>query len=995
MLDGELTQEHTIDIEEPTDSVSCWLAEDNDEDIFPGEEKDLDEHSEVGGDKGSIDSGSNEDHTSQFIGRKSDLFDGEQTQEHIIDIGESSWLAEGSASDEEHFPQGEGDSDEHNHDLLDLYENGEYSEEEGGEGWNVEDDKGSTDSGSDGDHTSQFQFELEDTAANDGYYTCPPERNDLQNKLRGTYTLPTIPTGSLGPPELLNESEKLSLEHYIAWKRSNGTVFAYELHADVLQRATGINILSLYAVRELAKRHGRLHPQKIDICPHSCMAYTGEYEDLTHCCHEKDNTICGEARYRRRGKARSQMVYISFLDAITAMFANAETATMLRQRDKTLQQVLHLLHQGTNAMRTYADFADSEVHCHQYTTLKLFQGERDVALALSTDGAQLTMKKHSNTWIALLILLNLPAELRYRTNNTMVPFIIPGPNSPSNIDTFMYPLFVDMAKASEGIWMWDAIDSSYFVNHAYLCMILGDMLGSAKMSGMAGHTAVYGDRFSMIKGARASLKKGSKYQYYPLCPPNNSTYNPMRPERYNADNPPMRTEKHYWDTIRELLDKNKSKRQLNEIIKNSGISRMPLAVASPAFTHPSFFPMDPFHIFFENIMPLLWDIWRGSSPKDKVHVTDKMAKKFGELVTSSMKSLPAAFCGRVRDVHLKRQSQYKAYEWMALLYWYIIPVGIEVGFPAPILQNFAYLHEIVEFSMTIKPRTSAEINYLQQTIKHFLMDFELVYVQNDPEKISRCRLCIMQLLHIPNHIKWYGSIRLGSQATVERIIGEAGHKIHSKKSPFVNMANIFFEKELIKTLLLYHPELAPRQSSSDKPILFGHIRILKNEQQPGKPFYSQLTSLFESDPKLGVFDPTLQLKRFGKCTLNNRRVLSSMLSEEMGNRANQRSKCYFEYKFNGSKEPMFGRALAFFEIYLGETKQHIVAYNPLLNMQQTLHAWRGEWSDNINAMDVINISDLIGVYEHQSRVYPLRKHPVFDWMLDEEKGIEMDDNIED
>ena len=44
-----------------------------------------------------------------------------------------------------------------------------------------------------------------------------------------------------------------------------------------------------------------------------------------------------------------------------------------------------------------------------------------------------------------------------------------------------------------------------------------------------------------------------------------------------------------------------------------------------------------------------WDIWRGSSPKDKVHVTDQMAEKFGELVTSSMtwKSLPAAFCGRV------------------------------------------------------------------------------------------------------------------------------------------------------------------------------------------------------------------------------------------------------------------------------------------------------------------------------------------------------------
>jgi hypothetical protein len=137
------------------------------------------------------------------------------------------------------------------------------------------------------------------------------------------------------------------------------------------------------------------------------------------------------------------------------------------------------------------------------------------------------------------------------------------------------------------------------------------------------------------------------------------------------------------------------------------------------------------------------------------------------------------------------------------------------------------------------------------------------------------------------------------------------------------MTNIFFEKELVKTLLLYHPELAPRQSSPDKPILSGHIRkaILS----------SQLTSLFESDPKLGVCDPTLELKRFGKCTLNNRRVLSSMLSEAMGNtsRADQWSRCYFEFKLNGSKQPL---SIGFFEISLGETKQHIVAYNPLINI---------------------------------------------------------------
>ncbi|KAF8327318.1 hypothetical protein F5887DRAFT_839261, partial [Amanita rubescens] len=153
---------------------------------------------------------------------------------------------------------------------------------------------------------------------------------DLQNKLRGEYTLCVSPPGSLKPPEPLTESEMLSLKHYTAWRKSNGTVLAYELHANVLQKTTSVQILPLHSVRDLAKRCGRLYPQKIDMCPNSCMAYTGDYANLTHCCHvKKDNAICGEPRYGVKGKAKAQMVYVSFLDVITAMFANVETATML------------------------------------------------------------------------------------------------------------------------------------------------------------------------------------------------------------------------------------------------------------------------------------------------------------------------------------------------------------------------------------------------------------------------------------------------------------------------------------------------------------------------------------------------------------------------------------------------------------------------------------------------------------------------------------------
>ena len=75
---------------------------------------------------------------------------------------------------------------------------------------------------------------------------------------------------------------------------------------------------------------------------------------------------------------------------------------------------------------------------------------------------------------------------------------------------------------------------------------------------------------------------------------------------------------------------------------------MPLAAALPTFVHPSFFPLDPFHLFFENIVPFLWDIWTIHSSSDEdVHIDKATAEKFGKLVVDGMKTLPPIFCGPV------------------------------------------------------------------------------------------------------------------------------------------------------------------------------------------------------------------------------------------------------------------------------------------------------------------------------------------------------------
>src|SRR5262249_11140983 len=149
-------------------------------------------------------------------------------------------------------------------------------------------------------------------------------------------------------------------------------------------------------------------------------------------------------------------------------------------------------------------------------------------------------------------------------------------------------------------------------------------LGSAKLNGMAGHSAIFGDRFSLVQAASSSIS--SKAQYYPLNPPQNYIHNPSRP-RYDDGEIPLQTQHDYWSTIALLHKSSNSKADMTRITKATGISKMPLCAASKAFIHPSFFPLDPFHLFMENDAPFLWDLWTStgySQVEEPIHMPEEM-----------------------------------------------------------------------------------------------------------------------------------------------------------------------------------------------------------------------------------------------------------------------------------------------------------------------------------------------------------------------------------
>jgi hypothetical protein len=87
------------------------------------------------------------------------------------------------------------------------------------------------------------------------------------------------------------------------------------------------------------------------------------------------------------------MLSLPVMPTIKALFANAETAQLLQHRDRCLQEALNVT---AYASQKYSDFGNGGVHQHHYK-IGLFKDAHDVALSISTDGAQLTMKKQSAT----------------------------------------------------------------------------------------------------------------------------------------------------------------------------------------------------------------------------------------------------------------------------------------------------------------------------------------------------------------------------------------------------------------------------------------------------------------------------------------------------------------------------------------------------------------------------------------------------------------------
>ena len=470
---------------------------------------------------------------------------------------------------------------------------------------------------------------------------------------------------------------------------------------------------------------------------------------------------------------------------------------------------------------------------------------------------------------------------------------------------------------------------------------------------------------------------------------------------------PIWTIEDYWKVIERLESAKGSKKQYADIVRETGVSSLSTCSASPAFSHPSFFPLDPFHLFYENCMPHLWDIWVSySSESEIVHMPKNIASALGEAAESAIATLPPSFSGPIRDPSKKRQSSYKIYEWMALLHWYIVPIAWELGFNKEVVKNFAIFSNVVEYAMTAIPRTQKDLIKLYTKIVDFLQGFEHLYVGNDISKIPRCRLCLFQLIFVPFHISYHGSIRFGSQATCERAIGDIGHGIRSKKSPFKNINTYTTDKQSVRILQLIYPTLSTSDEAKvERTSLFKQIPITHKQRAENDDVKAHLKAI-QDYLRVGS-ENVPQIVQWEKCPLSNNVTLASQVFElskkttctlryfeahlSQGTQPKDQSMDETELEVEETK-PIFGEALAFYTV--AETDLSLVVYHPLIEHHKLHGRWFGKWSSSIYVLETSAIVSLIGIWTYNNHVHILRRHPGLTLLRSDECGINSEDSKE-
>ncbi|KAH9858861.1 hypothetical protein C2E23DRAFT_864672 [Lenzites betulinus] len=566
-------------------------------------------------------------------------------------------------------------------------------------------------------------------------------------------------------PDLL-----LWLQIYIAV--SNASEETYNAVRDaVVRRFPQVKALSLYKIK---KAVGKLS----GVVGH-CIGFTGTFARFER-CHR-----CGQARYFAR------QTFMTMLPGpqIQAIFRSEQGAEDLAWFYTTAKDIIIATPRGSPSLAKYFDLVSGQklLECHD-VVLMLYQNKKSDFVSISPDKRA----------------------------------IIPGPNHPQVLDSFLFPGFYHVsALMREGLPAFNAASRSRILSKLFLALGTADGPGMAMFNGSVGHHGTLGCR--IMCGLVGRHKPGCPHYYPALLKPTGPPVPGCDHDDISLSSIPLPSVESYERNLKLLLSA-RNETQYKQLRKATGLCKPSIMSGlSRTLPVPLCFPIDLMHLTCLNIPDLFVSLWRGtiqgsvlSDPKtwDCAILADPdVWAAHGLHVERARCYLPGFFDRAPRNIAEKLNSGYKAVEFMTWFYNYA-PAMLRRTLPEAYWLQLCKLVQgvILLYAEDILPQDLVESKRL---LTGAIEDYELLYYARDPDRLHVVRPCIHLIWHGPDHVVVTGALISDTQLPIERLIGDLGSEIKQHSNPYANLSQRAFRRCQVNALKAMLPYLDRAQATAN------------------------------------------------------------------------------------------------------------------------------------------------------------------------------------
>ena len=599
-------------------------------------------------------------------------------------------------------------------------------------------------------------------------------------------------------------------------------------------------LLSFDQVKRRVRWLSGVVPIEHDMCPNSCVAYTGPYDELG-CCPR-----CTTPRHFP-GTTRPQKRFstIPIGPVIQALYGSCELAEHMHYLERKLAENLAYARAHGGRLSRYDDTACGRDLLVAWDSGSF--GRSDIALQFSIDGAQLRPDQPSEAWVFIWVIHNLPPSMRYKKDFVIPGAIVPGPNKPGDLDSFLFPsLFHVAALQREGLRIYDA-STNTVIPRSIPCVVFGtaDSLGSAAMSGMVGHGGRYGCRLYCDMPGR---RRDGDSHYYPVMtlPHNYDILGCTHPDILADDLHVYRSElpRKYTENLKHLLAANsqaeyKARRLQVGLCKQTlfyGLPHQPLPV-------PSVFTMDIMHLSVLNDPDLLLKLFLGKldvcEPDNRenwdwavFYRKPALWNAHGETVARAVPFLPSSFGRAPRDPAKKLNSGYKAWEFQQYLYG-LGPTLFRHLLPEKYWINFC---KLVSGIRTLQRHCISHEDLLagHELLMDFVREFEELYYQRMESRIHFVQQSVHLLSHIAPETLRLGPLSCYAQWTLETAIGNLGREIRQDRDLYANLTQRAILRAQVNSLQARFPGVKLELKGSSVSVPTNRTRVF--DSAPGYIF---------------------------------------------------------------------------------------------------------------------------------------------------------------